>query len=112
VVFIYAVGCIGLQLVVWLVPSVVAGAVSLTVIGLLLGPMYPIAINQAGRVLPGWLLTGSIGVISGISVGGVACIPFVMGAIAEAAGIWVLQPFIVGLMAVLIVLWACVPRKR
>jgi len=26
-----------------------------------LGPMYPIAINHAGRVLPQWLLTSSIG---------------------------------------------------
>lgn len=47
-----------LELIVWLVPSLVGDAVAVSIIGLLLGPMYPIAMNHAGRVLPHWLLTG------------------------------------------------------
>jgi fucose permease len=60
VLFIYALLAIGLELVVWLVPSLIGGAVSVSIIGVLLGPMYPIAMNHAGRVLPAWLLTGNV----------------------------------------------------
>lgn len=56
--FIYSFLCIGLQLVVWLVPSLAVGAVAICIIGILQGPMYPIAMNHAGRILPRWLLTG------------------------------------------------------
>ena len=58
--FIYAVIAIGLELVVWLVPSLIDGAVSVSIIGLLLGPMYSITMNHGGRVLPTWLLTDNV----------------------------------------------------
>lgn len=77
---------------------------------MLLGPMYPIAVSQAGRVLPPWLVTQAIGVISSISIGGVACVPFVMGSLFESLGLWILQPVMVGLMGTLVVLWALVPK--
>jgi hypothetical protein len=54
-----------LELVVWLVPSLIGDAVTVSMVGILLGPFYPIAMNHAGRVLPRWLLTGSIGWIAG-----------------------------------------------
>lgn len=60
VLFIYGLLAIVLELVVWLVPSLISGAVSVSVIGVLLGPMYPITMNHAGRVLPAWLLTGNV----------------------------------------------------
>lgn len=56
--FIYSFLCIGLQLVVWLVPSLVVGAIAISIIGILQGPLYPIAMNHAGRILPRRLLTG------------------------------------------------------
>jgi hypothetical protein len=54
-----------LELVVWLVPSLIGGAVAVSLVGVLLGPFYPIAMNHAGRILPRWLLTGCIGWIAG-----------------------------------------------
>jgi len=52
------------------VPSLIGGAVAVSIVGVVLGPMYPIAMNQAGRVLTQWLLTGSIGWISGFGHAG------------------------------------------
>ncbi|KIJ05092.1 Drug:H+ antiporter-1 family protein, partial [Paxillus involutus ATCC 200175] len=92
VLFIYALLAIGLELVVWLVPSLVGGAVSVSIIGVLLGPMYPITMNHAGRVLPAWLLTGSIGWIAGFGQAGSALLPFMTGTIASKSGIGALQP--------------------
>ncbi|KAI6019796.1 MFS general substrate transporter [Pisolithus orientalis] len=75
--FVYAFLAIGLELIVWLVPSLVGGAVTVSVVGFFLGSMYPIAMNHAGRVLPRWLLTGSIGWIAGSGQAGSALLSFV-----------------------------------
>ena len=50
-----------LEITIWLVPSLIGNALAVSVVGLLLGPMYPICMNEAGKVLPRRVLTGSIG---------------------------------------------------
>ncbi|KAH7910276.1 MFS general substrate transporter [Hygrophoropsis aurantiaca] len=109
--FIYAISAIALELIVWLVPSLVGDAVAVAVIGILLGPMYPIAMNHAGRVLPRWLLTGSIGWIAGVGQAGSALVPFMAGAIASKSGIRTLQPVLVGILGLMTALWALVPKS-
>jgi fucose permease len=64
ILFIYSILAIGLELVVWLVPSLISGGVAISIIGVILGPMYPIAMNHAVRILPGWLLTGNLVLVS------------------------------------------------
>ena len=90
--FIYALLAIGLELIVWLVPSLIGGGVAVSLVGVLLGPFFPIAMNQAGRILPAWLLTPSIGWIAGVSQAGSAVLPFITGALAQSKGIGSLQP--------------------
>ncbi|KAG9313550.1 MFS general substrate transporter [Chiua virens] len=111
VLFIYALLAIGLELVVWLVPSLISDAVVISIVGVLLGPMYPITMNHAGRVLPAWLLTGSIGWIAGFGQAGSALFPFITGTIASKTGISSLQPLLVAMMVFMTVLWALVPSK-
>ena len=81
-----------LELIVWLVPSLIGGAVAVSLVGVLLGPMYPMVMNHAGRVLPTRLLTGSIGWIAGFGQAGSAFLPFLTGALASKTGIKSLQP--------------------
>ncbi len=81
-----------LQIVVWLVPSLIGGAVAVSFVGVLLGPMYPLVMNHARHVLPPWLLTGCIGWIAGFGQAGSAFLPFVTVALASKVGIKVLQP--------------------
>lgn len=109
--FIYSFLCIGLQLVVWLVPSLVVGAIAISIIGILQGPLYPIAMNHAGRILPRRLLTGSIGWIAGCGQAGSALLPFITGAIASKSGIEVLQPLLVAMMVFMTFIWAIVPNS-
>jgi len=111
VLYIYTVLAIGLELIVWLVPSLIGDAVAVSIVGLLLGPIYPIVMNVSGRILPPWLLTGAIGWIAGIGQTGSAAIPFVTGALASKSGIWTLQPLLVSLMGTLLVLWALIPNR-
>ncbi|KAG1748273.1 MFS general substrate transporter [Suillus paluster] len=110
VLFIYAILAIGLELIVWLVPSLIGGGVAIALIGVILGPMYPIAMNHTVRILPGWLVTGSIGWIAGFGQAGSALFPFLTGIIASKTGIKSLQPLLISMMAFMTILWALVPR--
>ncbi|KAF8900936.1 major facilitator superfamily domain-containing protein [Mucidula mucida] len=92
-------------------PALIGGAVAVSFVGFVLGPMYPIIMSYAGRVLPRWLLTGSIGWIGSLGQAGSAFLPFVTGAVAQKAGIASLQPLVVGMLVVMLGLWALVPKS-
>ncbi|KAH9973883.1 major facilitator superfamily domain-containing protein [Lactifluus volemus] len=109
-IFIYVLLAIILELVVWLVPSIIGDAVAVSLVGVLLGPIYPIVMNESGRILPRWILTCCIGWIAGFGQTGSAVLPFMTGAIASRTGIKSLQPLLLSMMGLLIVLWACVPK--
>ncbi|KIM30930.1 hypothetical protein M408DRAFT_21744 [Serendipita vermifera MAFF 305830] len=109
VVFGYALLAIGLEVVIWLVPHLIGNAVAISIIGVLLGPMYPICINHAGRIIPRNILSGSIGWIAGFGQAGSAVLPFITGALASQFGIVSLQPLLVSMMAFMTILWALVP---
>ena len=81
-----------LQLVVWLVPSLIINAIAVSLMGVLFGPMYPIAISHAGRVIPRAFVTGAIGWITACSAAGAALLPFLTGMVAGKLGIGYLQP--------------------
>jgi fucose permease len=83
---------VSLELLIWFTPSLVGDAIFVSIIGLLLGPMYPITMNHSGKVLPPWILTGAIGWLAGFGQAGSALLPFMTGAVAEKWGIRSLQP--------------------
>uniref|UniRef100_A0A8H7Y664 Major facilitator superfamily (MFS) profile domain-containing protein n=1 Tax=Psilocybe cubensis TaxID=181762 RepID=A0A8H7Y664_PSICU len=110
-VYLYTALVIFAQLLVWIVPSRLINALLVCTIGLLLGPMYPIAIRHAARVIPRSLVTGAIGWIAACGAAGSALLPFVTGRIAEEKGIGSLMPFLLVMMAVMGVVWFMVPTK-
>ncbi|KAJ7628808.1 MFS general substrate transporter [Roridomyces roridus] len=109
-VYIYSVIAIGLQLAIWLVPSLVGNAVSLAFLGLLRGPIYPLALNRAAKIFPPYLLTGTMSWMAAIATVGGAIVPFIAGAISSRAGIKSMQPLILGMMVAMLFLWMLVPR--
>ncbi|KAF7319043.1 MFS domain-containing protein [Mycena chlorophos] len=111
VLYLYSALIIGLELLVWFLPSLIGSAISVCLVGLFLGPFYPIIMNRTGRIVPRWLLSGSIGWIAGFGQAGSALIPFVTGAIASKSGIKALQPLIISLMACFPIVWTLVPRS-
>ncbi|TFK82925.1 MFS general substrate transporter [Polyporus arcularius HHB13444] len=112
VVFIYILAVVSLELVVWLVPNLYAGAISVCFVGFFLGPIYPILMNYCGRVLPPELISGAIGWIACWGAAGAAVFPFITGAIASKAGIVSLLPVLVSMMGLLFTIWLCVPGGR
>ena len=92
VMFIYAFLAIQLEVTIWVVPSLVGNAIAVALIGLLLGPMYPILVNHSKNILPQWLFVGCVGWIAGIGQTGSAILPFLTGLLASKFGISSLQP--------------------
>ncbi|RPD75475.1 MFS general substrate transporter [Lentinus tigrinus ALCF2SS1-7] len=110
--FLYALTAIGLEITVWLVPSLIENAIAVSFVGLVLGPMYPILMLHSTTILPRWLLTGCMGYIASVGQAGSAMLPFLTGLLASKFGIASLQPFIVSMISTLIVIWAVIPRAR
>ncbi|TFK82924.1 MFS general substrate transporter [Polyporus arcularius HHB13444] len=112
VIFIYVVLVLGLELVVWLVDSLLPSAICVAFVGFFLGPIYPIVMNHAGTIIQEELISGSIGWISSFGGAGAAAFPFITGAIASGTGIGSLQPLLISMMGLMLVIWAFVPRNR
>ncbi|KAF7357297.1 MFS domain-containing protein [Mycena sanguinolenta] len=109
-VYLYSLIAIGLQLVVWLVPSLIGGAISVAFIGLLSGPIYPLALNRAAKLFPPWLLTATMSWMAAMATVGGAVVPFVAGAISSKAGIKSIQPVILAMMVTKYFLWMLIPK--
>ncbi|THH06656.1 hypothetical protein EW145_g3933 [Phellinidium pouzarii] len=109
VIWLYISLCIALEITVWLIPSLIGNAIAVAFIGLFLGPVYPIVMNIAGRLVPHWLMSGAVGWIGGLGQMGSALLPFITGALSSKFGVMSLQPFIVSVLCVMLGLWAAVP---
>lgn len=101
---------IAFNLVLWLVPEFYASAVAVSLQGFFLGPMFPAAVVVTTKLLPKHLHVSSIGFAAAFGGGGAAVLPFAVGAIAQAKGVKVLQPFILGMTAGILLLWIGLPR--
>lgn len=108
-IFLYVAIGIALEMTVWFVPSLIGNAIAVSLVGMVLGPFYPIVMSQTGRIIPRKVLSGSIGWIAGFGQSGSAIFPFLTGALANKYGIVALQPLIVAMMASMAALWFTVP---
>ena len=107
----YLVFAIAFQLIFWLVPNFVASAVAAGFLGFFLGPLFPAGVVMAAMLLPSRLHVSAIGFATALGGTGGAAFPFIVGAIAQAKGVKVLQPIILALIVVIAGVWLCFPRK-
>ena len=70
----------------------IENAVAVSMIGLLMGPMYPIMVGHTSKILPRFVLNAALGLINGIGQTGSALLPFITGVLASKFGITSLQP--------------------
>lgn len=109
-VFGLVAGAAGFQLLVWLVPNIIGEAVAVSIVGLLLGPIYPCATVIFSRLIGRNMQMSSLSFIAAMGSSGGAVAPFMTGLSAQKVGTWVLHPICVGLFAVMVVSWACLDR--
>ena len=103
-------GALLFQLLVWLVPNVVGEAVAVSLVGLLLGPVYPLAMAVLSQLMPRELQLSSLSAVSALGSSGGAVAPFFTGLLAQQVGTWVLHPICVGLFVGMVGCWVCLPK--
>lgn len=99
-----------LQLLFWLVPNFYVSAVMIGFIGFFLGPMFPAAVVVLTKLLPKRLHVAGVGFACAFGASGGTVLPFAIGAIANAAGVKVLQPIILAALVLCLVVWLLIPR--
>ncbi|KAF2226020.1 major facilitator superfamily domain-containing protein [Elsinoe ampelina] len=109
---IYCGICIGLHLMFWLIPNIIAASVAISVFGFFLGPFFAAGVSVASRLFSDNIKSSALGfvLISG-QMGGNA-FPAITGLVAGRVGVQVLQPILVGLLGATAVSWSLVPRKE
>ncbi|KAF4871893.1 Bypass of stop codon protein 6 [Colletotrichum siamense] len=108
-VTVYLVCAIIMQLLYWLIPNFISSAIIVAFLGFFLGPVFPAVIVCLSRLLPQRMRVSAIGICSAIGASGASVIPFMVGAIAQAKGVAVLQPIILSVLAVCFLLWLLIP---
>lgn len=103
---------VAFQLLVWLVPNIIGDAIAVAIIGLLQGPVYPVANGVFSKLLPRELQITSLGFASSMGSSGAAVFPFLTGALAQRLGTVVLNPICIGLYVVMEIAWICLPRVQ
>ncbi|KAM0717267.1 hypothetical protein Q7P37_007119 [Cladosporium fusiforme] len=106
------IGTVAFQLLAWFIPNIIGGAVAVSIIGLLLGPIYPCATTIFARLLPGNLQMSAIAFITTAGSSGGAVVPFTTGILAQAVGAFVLHPMCVGFFVVMLGCWVALPKVR
>ncbi|OQE28360.1 hypothetical protein PENSTE_c003G06133 [Penicillium steckii] len=99
-------------LILWLVPQFYASAVAVALQGFFLGPLFPGVIVMIAKLLPRHLHVSSIGFAAAFGGSGAAILPFAVGALAQAKGVRVLQPFIIALSGAIFLAWLGLPRVK
>ena len=109
-VFGLVVGAACCQLLVWLVPNYIGEAVAVSIVGLLLGPVYPTSTSVFTKIIDKRLHVNSLTIISALGFGGAAIAPFFTGLLAQKYGTFVLHPICLGLFGVMLACWISLPR--
>lgn len=102
-------GALAFQILVWFVPDVVTNAVAVSIVGLMLGPIYPCSAAVFMRNLSGREALSGMGTISACGALGGAVAPFLTGLLAQAVGTFVLHPVAIFLFVVMLGTWYAVP---
>ncbi|KAH7127609.1 MFS transporter [Dactylonectria macrodidyma] len=111
-VICYLSAAMALELMFWLIPNFVSSAICVSFLGFFLGPLFPCVIVCISRLLPLSMKTVAIGICAAVGASGASIVPFLVGAIAQAKGVTVLQPIILAFLALCMLLWLCLPRQR
>ncbi|EPQ52831.1 MFS general substrate transporter [Gloeophyllum trabeum ATCC 11539] len=103
-------GCAGMEILVWLVPNVIGSAVSVALVGFLLGPVVPCTMGIITRMLSRKLHVSSLSFIMAFGSSGGALWPFSVGLISQFKGPFVVHPVAIGSFVLMEVLWLLLPK--
>ena len=107
---LYIVIVFALQLVFWLVPDIIAGAVVLSFMGFFFGPFFATGVSIGSKMFPKKIQPTALGLVFVLAQAGGSLFPSLTGLIAGRVGVQVLQPILVGLIVAMGISWILVPK--
>ncbi|KAJ5391553.1 hypothetical protein N7509_007043 [Penicillium cosmopolitanum] len=110
-IFIYAVLCVGLQLVFWLVPNIITEAVAVSLLGFFSGPFFATGIFVGSKIFRPEIRSSAIAFVFVLGQIGGSIFPAITGIIAARVGVKVLQPILVGLLGAAGASWLLLPKN-
>ncbi|CAK7265026.1 hypothetical protein SEPCBS57363_001372 [Sporothrix epigloea] len=111
-VYILVAGSTVFELLVWFVPNIIGDAFAVSIVGLLLGPVYPCAAGMMMRGMSRKERVLGMSVMAAFGSAGGAAAPFITGVLAQAVGTFVLHPIVIGLFAGMSIAWYFLPAER
>jgi len=111
-VFVYLGACIILHFAFCVVDDLLFSAITVTLLGFFLGPLYPEAVIAQAKLLPRYLHVAAVGFACALGSAGGCVFPFITGATAEIYGIKVLQPAVLVMLFICLALWLALPARR
>lgn len=109
-IVIYIILCLSLQLVFWLVPNIIAGAVAISLLGFFSGPFFATGVSIGSKIFPGHIRHSALAVVFVTGQIGGSIFPAITGVVAARAGVGVLQPILVGLIVATGLTWLSLPK--
>lgn len=94
----------------WLLPVLTAEAVFISIIGLVTGPVYPLMVTVAVKVLPRKIQVIALTIVTAFGSSGGAIFPFLVGLISQTVGTYVVMPIYIGLLTMTLVMWYLLPN--
>ncbi|KAJ4861453.1 major facilitator superfamily domain-containing protein [Trichoderma breve] len=111
-VFFYIVAAIGLQLIFWLVPNIIAASIAVSLIGFFTGPLFPTGISLGSKLFSPDIHSTALPLVFVFAQMGGSLFPIITGVVSADAGVRVLQPILVALLATTAVTWMLVPSPK
>ncbi|KAK0653439.1 major facilitator superfamily domain-containing protein [Cercophora samala] len=118
--------CAIFQLVLWFLRrNLAASGAAVALIGFFIGPGYPCAMEVVMNMVDGNEVrrpplgrrsreakAAAVGVISAFGMTGGAAVPFIIGNLNGPVGRWVLHPIVLGLYALMLIIWFLLPEPE
>ncbi|KAI6778679.1 Bypass of stop codon protein-like protein [Emericellopsis cladophorae] len=111
-VFIYCVLAVGLQILFWMVPNIIAASVAISFVGFFTGPLFATGINVGTKLFPPGLHATALAFVFVFAQMGGSFFPVIAGVIASSEGVGTLQPILVAILACTGISWVLVPSAK
>ncbi|KAM3506263.1 hypothetical protein MY10362_002483 [Beauveria mimosiformis] len=89
-----------------------SAAVAVSIVGVLLGPVYPCAMSSFLRGMSHMESLSDMGTISAFGSMGGAVWPFIVGLLAQAVDTWVLHPIVIVAFIGMLLCWYGIPDEK
>ncbi|KAG8871312.1 hypothetical protein FRC20_010666 [Serendipita sp. 405] len=104
-IFVFVTLAIVVHLCIWLIPSFVVGWALTAIVGLVMGPVYPLTLEIACRAVSPAVATCTMAIMSAMANMGGAFYPFLTGLLSNLKGEQVIEPLVVSLMSTMLCFW-------